>query len=101
MQSTFVLIHSPLVGPSTWSLIAHELRVREIEVIVPTLAGSEGSQLPYWKQFADSVSGALAAIPVESSVSLIGHSGGGPLLPAMRQAITQRVASYVFVDAGI
>lgn len=32
---------------------------------------------------------------------LIGHSGAGPLLPAIRQQAGRPVAAYLFVDAGI
>jgi hypothetical protein len=34
----FMLIHSPLVGPFTWSLVAEELRARGQEMFVPTLS---------------------------------------------------------------
>jgi hypothetical protein len=33
-------------------------------------------------------------------VLLVGHSGAGPLLPAVRQAIARPAAGYIFVDAG-
>ena len=31
---------------------------------------------------------------------LAGHSGAGPLLPAIRQATGRAIAGYLFVDAG-
>ncbi|MGH2380127.1 MAG: alpha/beta fold hydrolase, partial [Candidatus Limnocylindria bacterium] len=34
-------------------------------------------------------------------VVLIGHSGAGPLLPAIGATLRQPVAAYVFVDAGL
>src|SRR5579875_549034 len=49
----FVLIHSPLVGPLTWSLVAKELRQRGIDTMVPVLHDIEGSDVPYWRQHAD------------------------------------------------
>ena len=57
----FVLLHSPLVGPCTWSLVAKELRGRE--VVVPTFPEAEGIAAPAWHQYAASVAHALTAVP--------------------------------------
>jgi hypothetical protein len=100
MNNIFVLIHSPLVGPLTWKLVADEMQQRDIDVIVPTLIDSPDSKSPYWKQHAESVSRALAQIPKDTSVTLVAHSGAGPLLPAIRDALANPVNAYVFVDAG-
>src|SRR6266536_1044150 len=100
-NNLYVLIHSPLVGPLTWKLVADQMRQRDIEVVVPTLADSPGSAEPFWKQHAKSVSQALAQIPKDMPVTLVAHSGAGPLLPVIRQSIANPVNAYVFVDAGI
>src|SRR5215208_4594361 len=63
----FVLVHSPLVGPSTWAPVA----------------------------------AVLQALPAGRQVVLVGHSGAGPLLPAMRELGGRDVAAYLFVDAGL
>ncbi len=97
----FMLIHSPLVGPFTWSLVAEELRARGQEVFVPTLSDAEDSAAPYWQQYAAIVAHTLTAVSLDRSVHWIGHSGAGPLLPALRQAVHHPVAAYVFVDASI
>ena len=97
----YVLIHSPLLGGLTWTLVADELQLRGHKVFIPILKDSPDSKEPYWKQHAQSVSQALADIPKEETVTLIGHSGAGPLLPAIRQSILNPVRAYVFVDAGI
>ena len=101
MNNAFVLIHSPLVGLLTWSLVANEMRARSRDVIVPALEDSTDSKEPFWKQHADSVARALAPIPTETSLTLVAHSGAGPLLPAIRQSLANPVHAYVFVDAGI
>jgi pimeloyl-ACP methyl ester carboxylesterase len=101
MTSLWVLIHSPLVCPATWRLVADELRRRGEEVLVPTLSDSEEAAAPYWQQHADSVARALEATPAERPLILVGHSGAGPLLPAIRRRSTRPVAAYLFVDAGI
>ncbi|HUG34501.1 MAG TPA: alpha/beta fold hydrolase [Anaerolineales bacterium] len=97
----YVLIHSPLVGGLTWTLVADELRLRGHKDVIPILKDSSDSKEAYWKQHAESVSQALMQIPKDEPVTLIGHSGAGPLLPAIRQSIPNPVSAYVFVDAGI
>jgi hypothetical protein len=96
-----ILLHSPLVGPLTWSLVATEMRMRGLDVFVPTLKDSPDSKEPYWKQHAESVSQALAQFPTETSLTLVAHSGAGPLLPVIRWSLANPVDAYVFVDAGI
>ena len=100
-NSIYVLIHSPLVGRLTWTLVADELQQRGHQVVVPLLKDSPDSKDPYWKQHAESVSQALMHIPKDERVTLIGHSGAGPLLPVIRESIANPVNAYVFVDAGL
>ena len=100
-NNMYVLIHSPLVGPLTWKLVADQMRQGDINVITPTLVDTPDSEKPYWKQHAESVSQALAHIPKDTSVTLVAHSGAGPLLPAIREALANPVNAYLFVDAGI
>jgi pimeloyl-ACP methyl ester carboxylesterase len=100
-RSLLILIHSPLVGPLTWSLVAEEMRQRDLNVLVPILKDSPVSKEPFWKQHAESVSSALAGIPKDTLITLVAHSGTGPLLPAIRRSLPNPVNAYVFVDAGI
>jgi hypothetical protein len=100
-NNVYVLIHSPLVGPLTWKLVADQMRQRDTEVIVPTLVDSPDSEEPYWKQHAESVSQALSQIPKNTFVTFVAHSGAGPLLPVIRQSLENPVNAYVFMDAGI
>ena len=97
----FVLIHSPLVGRLTWSLVADEMRQRGLDVLVPGLEDSPDSKEPFWKQHAESLAQTIANVPTETSLTLVAHSGAGPLLPAIRQSLVNPVHAYVFVDAGI
>jgi len=97
----FVLIHSPLVGGFTWTLVANQMRQRGLDAIVPLLKDSPDSKEPFWKQHAESGSHALADIPNDTSLTLVAHSGAGPLLPAIRESIPNPIYAYVFVDAGI
>jgi hypothetical protein len=77
------------------------MRRRGFHVHVPILSDSLDSTKPYWKQHAESVAQALADIPKDVPLVLVAHSGAGPLLPAVRQMLSNPVHACVFVDAGI
>jgi pimeloyl-ACP methyl ester carboxylesterase len=96
-----VLVHSPLVGPFTWSLVAKSLQADGVEVLVPALTDSGETPPPYWQQYAACVRQALVPIPHERPLALVGHSGAGPLLPVLAQAVRRPVTAYLFVDAGL
>jgi len=100
-KNLYIFIHSPLVGGLTWTLVADQMLKRGLKVLVPIMKDSPDSNEPFWKQHADSISQELADIPKDVSVTLVAHSGAGPLLPVIRQAIARSVNAYVFVDAGI
>jgi len=97
----YVLIHSPLVGGLTWTLVAEQMQQRGQSVVVPILSDSADSQAPYWEQHAESVAQAFQNFPQDIALILVAHSGAGPLLPIIRQSIPNPIQAYVFVDAGI
>lgn len=96
-----MLVHSPLVGPLTWKLVAEEMQKRDIHAVVPGLIDSPKAEKPFWKQHAESVAKDLAGIPKYSSLIFVAHSGAGPLLPVIREALANPVKAYAFVDAGL
>ncbi len=98
---TFVLIHSPLVGPLTWSLVAVDLRDRGYNVLVPELIDDDRETTPLWRQHTDSVIRAIRATNPTRPMVLVAHSGAGALLPAIGHALDVNVAGYCFVDAVI
>jgi pimeloyl-ACP methyl ester carboxylesterase len=93
----FVLIHSPLVGPTSWSAVAQELERRGRVAVVPSLIGIAGAAAPQWRHVPEAVRAATARI--RRPIVLVGHSGGGLLLPAIADALTVEVAALVFVDS--
>jgi len=101
LMPTFILIHSPLVGLLTWMLVADELRQRGVNAIAPSLAAGGAGCRPYWQDHATAVARALESVPVDQPLVLVGHSGAGPLLPAVGEAAGRPIAAYVFVDADI
>ena len=98
----FALIHSPLVGPVTWSAVADELSRRQVAVVVPDLGAPVASETgPHWKRHVALAASAIASVPAAVSVMLVGHSGAGVLLPAIRESMERACAGYIFVDAGL
>jgi hypothetical protein len=93
-MAAFVLVHSPVTGPSTWRWVAEELLARGHQVTVPSVPPAATAL--GWSAFVGAV-GALAG-GMDSPV-LVGHSGAGPLLP--RIATRLRARALVFVDAGV
>jgi hypothetical protein len=97
----FVLVHSPLVGPSTWKAVGDVLKARGLSAVTPRLSDRGEAIGPYWRQHALAAAAMLHALPAGRQVVLAGHSGAGPLLPAIREQSGRDVAAYLFVDAGI
>ena len=91
----FILVHSPLVGPVTWSWVARELQQRRHRVLVPSLKGAAISGS--WQRCVDV---AIREAPSETVV-LVGHSGAGPLLPAIASRMESSPKRLVFVDAAL
>ena len=93
-MTSFVLVHSPLVGPTTWSWVADEMGRYGHQVIVPSLlqAATSGS----WEACVGAV---LAAAPPGVPHVLVGHSGAGPFLPVIANQL--HPSRLVFVDAGL
>jgi len=74
---------------------------RGIKAITPALTDSSISENPFWLQHAESVARDLRELSLAYGLVLVGHSGAGPILPAIRQFLNHSVEAYVFVDAGI
>jgi Alpha/beta hydrolase family len=101
MAQPFVLVHSPLVGPFTWRLVARELEAAGQIAIVPELRSPERIQGSYHVLHVESVRAAVEASAASGPFVLVAHSGAGPLLPAIGVALGHEVERSVFVDAGL
>ncbi|HUB39633.1 MAG TPA: alpha/beta fold hydrolase [Streptosporangiaceae bacterium] len=93
-MGAFVLVHSPVTGPSTWRWVADELTARGHRVTVPAVPPAATAL--GWPAFVGAVSALSAGA---SNPVLVGHSGAGPLLPRIGTRIGAR--ALVFVDADI
>jgi pimeloyl-ACP methyl ester carboxylesterase len=101
MARAFVLMHSPLAGPCTWSLVARDLEAGGHTVIVPELRSPQGLAEPYYRHHVEAVAKAVEAADSTGRLILVGHSGAGPLLPAIGAALDIPVEAYIFVDAAL
>lgn len=96
MVTHFVLVHSPLVGPTTWKWVAEELRSDGHTVVVP--AASRSTLSAGWEGFVSDVAGHAANT---SDAVFVGHSGAGPLLPNIVDRARAVRPVLVFVDASV
>ena len=68
----------------------------------PHLVETDRAPEPYWQQHALAVARFLEWDARKSlPVVLVGHSGAGPLLPCIAEAVNRPVVGLVFVDSGI
>jgi pimeloyl-ACP methyl ester carboxylesterase len=97
MRMQFVLLHSPLVGPTTWRWVAGALSATGHDVTVPDLrtAALVGDPEAVITAAAAAVHAAWSA-PV-----LVGHSGAGSILPSVAERLGGNRRRLVFVDAGL
>jgi Alpha/beta hydrolase family len=96
---SFVLVHSPLVGPATWQPAADELRTRGYGVVVPSLAGLEREGPPYHEKLAIRVAEVVRGSSLAGPIVVVGHSGAGALLPSITATMQETVTAASFVDA--
>jgi hypothetical protein len=101
MDTAFVLVHSPSVGPSTWAPVAHRLQERGRVAVVPSLAGVADAGPPFWPFVVAAVRDAVARLPPEQPVAIVAHSNAGLFVPLIVAAFAHRVAGCLFVDAAL
>jgi hypothetical protein len=94
--TTYVLVHSPLVGPSTWEPVAAELRANGTEVVIPTISGEALSA--GWRAVVSDVSRQVAR---SQGATFVAHSGAGMLLAHIVAASHAISPQLIFVDATI
>ena len=97
----FALIPSPLTGPGVWALVAHELARRGHRVLIANPVDEASDGRAFWQQHAESVASAINQSAIAQPLVLAGHSGAGPLLPAIAARLAHPPTRIVFVDAGI
>jgi hypothetical protein len=95
VKPSLLFVHSPLVGPATWTAASNVLRSNGFRCEVPDLRTVLSEDPPFYPKLA---AAAAQCVNELSSVVLIGHSAAGALLPSIAEAI-HRPVQAVFVDA--
>ncbi|MGI9598738.1 MAG: hypothetical protein ACR2QK_21415 [Acidimicrobiales bacterium] len=93
-----LLIHSPLVGPSTMARLASSATAAGHQVATTDLTGVAEAPSPRWRWFVER---AAAAAQGWSPPVVVAHSGAGPMLPAIAGRLEQGPAALVFADAVV
>ncbi|MEU7696429.1 hypothetical protein OHB01_23090 [Microbispora hainanensis] len=73
MDVGFLLVHSPSVGPSTWTPVAETLRARGHTAVVPRLTGVTAGPPPYWPRVVSEVTASTPRGPL----AVVAHSNAG------------------------
>lgn len=95
-MSRFFLIHSPLVGPTTWKWVSEELRGMNHEVAIPVMSSASINR--GWEAVVEEVA---AQVSGSGEAIFVAHSGAGPILPHIVAQSGSPASSMVFVDAGV
>jgi pimeloyl-ACP methyl ester carboxylesterase len=95
--SPFVLIHGLGAGRWCWEPVIGALEAAGHRVIAPSLSGQQDGATT----LSDHVAEALTLFTDEDlhDVVLVGHSYGGMVITALAEAVPERVAQLVFLDA--
>lgn len=101
---SLALVHSPLTGGSFWHAVHDALWANGRRASLARLPAAEHIHPPYWLTHA---AGVAANLPGTEPVVLVGHSGAGPILPAIgrlarnRSGAADSIAGYLFVDCDL
>ncbi len=97
----FVLIHSPSVGPSTWSPVAKQLVASGCDAVVPSLLSVGEGGPPFWPRAVAAVAAGLAGTDPGQPLVLVAHSNAGVFVPVIERGLARPVACSVFADATV
>lgn len=93
---SWLLVHSPLLGPSSWAGVARELTALGDAVCVPDLRATLLTGPPFAGPQAQVATGG-----VTGEVVVVVHSAAGGLAPLIATTLSVRPAGVVFVDARL
>ncbi len=95
---SFVLLHSPLVGPGSWTKVAALLSQRGFDAVVPRLSSALDGAGSYYPRFAELIAGSVRIAAPAGDLVLVAHSGAGALLPGAATLLPE-TAGAIFADA--
>lgn len=99
---TFVLLHSPLVGPASWEPVREELTLLGYRAAAPRIEErlDANGAATAWRAYADAAAEAITDLGVDEVV-LVPHSGAGTLMASVADMSIADVSAIVFVDAAL
>jgi pimeloyl-ACP methyl ester carboxylesterase len=100
MPASFVLVHSPSVGPRTWEPVARRLTQLGWHAAVPSLLHVGDGGPPFWPRVVDAVRAGLDTSG-SNQVVLVAHSNAGLFIPVITAALPGQVRGCIFVDAAL
>ena len=105
IPKSFVLVHGAWHGGWCWKRVADVLRSRGHSVTTPTQSGlGERSHLMSWSitlsVFIDDIVNHLKWEDL-TNVVLVGHSFGGVTITGVADAVPERLAKLIYLDAAV
>lgn len=100
-MALFVLVHSPSVGPSTWSPVAGQLAASGCAAVVPSLRSVGEGGSPFWPRVVEAVAAGLAGTDRRQPLVLVAHSNAGVFVPVIERGLARPVACSIFADATV
>jgi hypothetical protein len=101
MPHSFVLIHSPLIGPYSWQPVADQLHFQCHQVLVPSLLPALHRSSSFAGAIAAYVREAVNHSGLPDPLILAAHSAAGAYLPAISSQLEHQVQTCIFVDARL
>jgi hypothetical protein len=101
MAASFVLIHSPSVGPRTWQPVARRLAELGWKATVPFLLHIVDEGPPFWPRVVEAVCAGLGTAERGQGLVLVAHSNAGLFIPVITAALPDQVLGCIFVDAAL
>jgi hypothetical protein len=93
----FALLHSPLLGPSSWRAVAEALQARGHAVEAPAWPRLSAVEADFYRALADGMAATLA--DAGEPPVLVAHSGAGALVPALAARMPSPPLGVVYCDA--
>jgi hypothetical protein len=96
--SQLILVHSPLLAPSSWGRVPASLEGKGFTVAVADLRPVLESGPPYYERLFQTIA---AYANGADAVAVVGHSAAGALLPGALSLMGAGRQTAVFVDARL
>jgi pimeloyl-ACP methyl ester carboxylesterase len=100
VSATIILVHSPFLGPASLRPLADALAAHGHPAVLLDLRPSIVSP-PVHQVLLGVFADVIADAELSGPVVLAGHSGAGPLLPAMADTFEEPVTGLIYLDAGL